>query len=370
MSFVPTFGSVLSAVLNKSRSYEAESVECVKEFDHGVFVGVTTRSGEGIVDTAAQDGLIGKAALLALTETLRGYGLQIRWNTQKRAQASGVGGRATVLGIAELPVGIAGVNGLLEVTAVQDNVPLLLPIKLLRQLEAIVDLDQNILHLKAYGVQTDMQEMPSGHMSVSVTSYADGGWKLPHAAASENLEHDQYVLVTSGFLNHSMSPLEGTKLRSAQFDIGDGAAVVASHDGAKRPGRADVSWRTECSSASKPEGHDEVASDRRQDDPAHVPCGASRRGVGLATKWLAAAVGTGVLASQSFYPAGYDCHAFGQAAGVRSNREAWPVSWNPQNQGSSDGEGHGVSPSGSRAERSWESVLQGGVVWDMPSKKR
>ena len=58
-------------------------------------------------------------------------------------------------------------NGLLEVTVVQDNVPLLLPIKLLRQLKAIVDLDQNILHLKAYGVQIGMREMPSGHMSGS-----------------------------------------------------------------------------------------------------------------------------------------------------------------------------------------------------------
>ena len=66
------------------------------------FVGVVTGSNEGIVDTAAQDGLIGKAALLRFAETLRGYGLKIRWNTSKKAQACGVGGKATVIGVAEV----------------------------------------------------------------------------------------------------------------------------------------------------------------------------------------------------------------------------------------------------------------------------
>ena len=83
------------------------------------------------------------------TETLRGFGLQIRWNHQKKAQASGVGSKAKVVGISELPVGIAGISGLLEVTVVQDTVRLLLPIKLVRQRRAAVDLDQDFRKLKA-----------------------------------------------------------------------------------------------------------------------------------------------------------------------------------------------------------------------------
>ena len=39
---------------------------------------------------------------------------------------------AVVKGVVELPIGIAGVNGVLEVTVVQEDVPLLLPVKLLR----------------------------------------------------------------------------------------------------------------------------------------------------------------------------------------------------------------------------------------------
>ena len=81
----------------------------------------------------SQDGLIGKPAMLRQVDALRERGLRVRWNG-KRAQATGVGGRATVIGVIEAPMGIAGVNGLLEMTVVQEDIPMLLPIKLLRQL--------------------------------------------------------------------------------------------------------------------------------------------------------------------------------------------------------------------------------------------
>ncbi|CAE7437016.1 RE1 [Symbiodinium sp. CCMP2592] len=208
MSYAPTLGNILSSMLSRDRvptsSKNAETIEELSES----FVGVSTRAGEGIVDTAAQDGLVGKAALLELTSVLREYGLQIKWNHHKQAQASGVGGRAKVVGIAEIPVGLAGVNGLLEATVVQENIPLLLPIRMLKQLKAVVDLESDRLQLKAYGVETAMHAMPSGHMSVSVTDFAAGGWRLPNAAESEHMKHEQFVLASSGFLQ-SMYPLEG-----------------------------------------------------------------------------------------------------------------------------------------------------------------
>lgn len=52
--------------------------------------------------------------------------------TDRKGQARGVGGEATVKGVVELPIGIAGVNGILEATVVTEDVPLLLPVKLLR----------------------------------------------------------------------------------------------------------------------------------------------------------------------------------------------------------------------------------------------
>ena len=71
MSFVPTFGSVLRAVMRD----KSEQTEHQLEYEPApVFVGVVTGAHEGVVDTAAQDGLIGKAALLRLAESLRKHG--------------------------------------------------------------------------------------------------------------------------------------------------------------------------------------------------------------------------------------------------------------------------------------------------------
>ena len=54
------------------------------------FVGVITSSAKAIVDTAAQDGLIGRPALLRLFDALRSFGLKGRWTGEasRRLEAS------------------------------------------------------------------------------------------------------------------------------------------------------------------------------------------------------------------------------------------------------------------------------------------
>ncbi|CAK9017487.1 Retrovirus-related Pol polyprotein from transposon RE1 (Retro element 1) (AtRE1) [Includes: Protease RE1 [Durusdinium trenchii] len=84
------------------------------------FSGITTQSTMGIVDTAAQGGLIGLPALERLQEALRVHHLKVKW-TGKQAQAKGIGGSAKVCGVVEIPVGIAGVNGLIEATVVEEE---------------------------------------------------------------------------------------------------------------------------------------------------------------------------------------------------------------------------------------------------------
>jgi hypothetical protein len=66
-------------------------------------------------------------------------GLQVAW-TNKQARAHGVGGAAKVIGIAAIPLGIGGVSGILEATVVEGEVPLLLPVRMLKELGAIIDL--------------------------------------------------------------------------------------------------------------------------------------------------------------------------------------------------------------------------------------
>ena len=59
------------------------------------FCGLCTDPQQGVVDTAAQSGLIGEAALKRLEESLHHHGLKVFW-TGKHAQARGVGGAAHV----------------------------------------------------------------------------------------------------------------------------------------------------------------------------------------------------------------------------------------------------------------------------------
>ncbi|CAK9090327.1 unnamed protein product [Durusdinium trenchii] len=117
------------------------------------FSGITTSGSLGIIDTAAQGGLIGRPALRRLEDSLRAHGLKVVWNG-KQAQAKGIGGDAKVCGVVEIPVGIGGVNGLIEATVVEDEVPFLLSIQFLKQVGAIVNLQESSLALTAFGSAT------------------------------------------------------------------------------------------------------------------------------------------------------------------------------------------------------------------------
>ena len=55
---------------------------------------------------------------------------------------------------------------------VSDDIPLLLPIGLLDQLRANLDLDRNQLTLRAIGVTTNMTKLPTGHRTIVLTDVA------------------------------------------------------------------------------------------------------------------------------------------------------------------------------------------------------
>ena len=230
-SYLPLFDHVMNAVCRKRAASPEGAVYPGdgkgKNADPESFIGVVTSSTEGVVDTAAQDGLIGKPALLRLAEALRNQGLKLRWNG-KRAQATGVGGKATVIGVVEAPVGVAGVNGLLEMTVVQEDIPMLLPIKLLRQLRAVVDLDRDVLDLRKYNAQARLSELPSGHVAVDVMSFDPKGWSIPKEAESAKLSSDQFTLVNCSFVNQSMISLEKAISEDPlPCDLDDGAGIAS-----------------------------------------------------------------------------------------------------------------------------------------------
>ena len=374
MSYVPTFGSILRAVSRQRFSEQSPLRQVVPDEPVESFVGISTHPNEGVVDTAAQDGLIGKASLLQLAQALREKGLQYRWNPKKKAQASGVGGRAEVIGVAEVPVGIAGVNGLMELTVVTDNVPLLLPIKMLRQLRAIVDLDSDTLELKAFGVKTPMTKLPSGHMSVDVLSFAPEGWSLPRDAESNNLSQEQFVLVSSSYVNHSMTSLERPSVRKVKFEAANhGADAPSAYVGSTRAGPPGHSRENVWSRGAEQARHEEMACDNGQDDRS---CGVDRRprkSLGLASRWLLATVGTSILAGSgpvSFYPkliGDYGTSAR-QAVGVCGDHQVCGLFGNAEGQGASPYECGKVHPPDLGAEGWREPVWEGHPLCTVPGQ--
>ena len=145
------------------------------------FCGITTGSEFGVVDTAAEGGLVGFPALQRLERRLQDFGLCIKW-IPKQSIAKGVGGRAEVVGVALIPMGIGGCNGLLEVTVVAGEVPLLLPVKLMKQLKAVIDFNQNKFVLTDEGIELPMQELASGHVVIDICHVHQDGFKVPEQA--------------------------------------------------------------------------------------------------------------------------------------------------------------------------------------------
>ena len=148
------------------------------------FHGIVTCSFEGVVDTAAEGGLIGSFALKRLQHELNQLGLCCRW-TPKTSAAKGVGGQAQVVGVILIPLGLGGINGVLETTVIEGDVPLLLPIRLLKTLDAIINIPEHHVFFGKHAVTVPMRELSSGHMVIRVTEFAQAGFQVPEELQSQ-----------------------------------------------------------------------------------------------------------------------------------------------------------------------------------------
>ena len=361
MSYMPTFGKFLQNAMCRRELDDAGEIADVNDVPPPSFAGDTTCPSQGVVDTAAQDGLIGKAALLRLIGSLREHGLKVNWNKTKKAQACGVGGKAQVIGIAEVPLGIAGVSGLMELTVIADDVPLLLPIKLLKQLKAVVDLDQNVLEFKAYDVKAPLVSLPSGHVSVGVTEFAPGGWKLPSEAVEANLQSQKFTLANSGFMNHSMIALETfvdyPSSASSRHGVASfGADAIAEGGGQRSPTKG----RGGC--GKEQAGGSSVAADWREAGRAYETSKPSSKGSKLASKFLVAALGVQAIAGGpiSFYPKcvlnSREDQGYGHPAGVCRGDQVYGLPWCQAEQGKAFSGDIRMQASNDGVEGCWESV--------------
>ena len=204
------------------------------------FCGITTKSFEGIVDTAAEGGLVGRAPLARLEMLMRG--LRIKWTPKQtsakeanvsqgsrwqRGGRGGVGGNAVVEGVALIPLGIGGINGVLETTVVQRDVPLLLPVRLLVTLAAKIDLKNMVMELQNHQVEVPLHPLPSGHVTVNILSFAAGRFDVPREAG----EQSEFEVNASCFMATAM-PVQSD---GHQFDLRPDAQIPPSSNGVVAP---------------------------------------------------------------------------------------------------------------------------------------
>ena len=148
-----------------------------------IFAGITVRGFEALVDTAAEDAVIGEGALRALQQELRQHGLQSRPASTEgpHTVCAGIGGEISLLGLEDVPIAVAGVHGLLRFSVLKDgtfSTPPLLPISFLEAIGAKIDLEENKL-FTADGHGTCMQRLPSGHRTVNIFDFQGHPWTLP-----------------------------------------------------------------------------------------------------------------------------------------------------------------------------------------------
>ena len=76
-----------------------------------------------------------------------------------------------------MPSGVGGVNGVKYTLVDSPGVPPLTPVSLLKQVGAVIDLNNNTMEFKKIGATMALRILPTGHVAHKLTEFASGGWK-------------------------------------------------------------------------------------------------------------------------------------------------------------------------------------------------
>ena len=174
--------------------------EVVAAIYTAAFAGLVTRPCHALVDTGAQEGVVGLWQMqrwmicLALL-----YRLQPRFIEHPHIEAGGIGGSAKVLAVCEMPAGIGGVIGLtrwtvLEEPSLEARVPPLLPIKFLKAMDCAHYPKDKLLAMRAAQVEVELDELPTEHQSALMMDFGSDGWNPPDAVLAEFGGENPYEL--------------------------------------------------------------------------------------------------------------------------------------------------------------------------------
>ena len=89
--------------------------------DDETWAGLQVAPGKSLADTAAQNGVTGLPAFRALENVLFEKHKLKPIIVNKPSNAFGIGGKARVLGRVAVPSGIAGVNGIMALTVIDNS---------------------------------------------------------------------------------------------------------------------------------------------------------------------------------------------------------------------------------------------------------
>ena len=108
--------------------------------------------------------------------------------------ALGVGGSTEFKQSAEMPVGIAGVSGLLTIHVVDAEIPLLLPISMLDALGMVLNLPDSSIYWTLLEKESRIQRIgTSKHVAVEVFDFPESGWvnpyEHPNRTFGDDIEH-------------------------------------------------------------------------------------------------------------------------------------------------------------------------------------
>ena len=171
-----------------------------------MYATVSVKPTDALVDTAAEDAVVGDRAFAKMTNELAHHQLRPLWlrEGQGPMPCAGIGGAASTVGQADVPTCVAGTLGVIRFTILQDTdafqTPPLLPISYLEAVDAVIDLPRGQL-LTASGRSVPMERLPSGHRSVPILDFHSTPWQLP--AQLQVNGSDAFALTASDALQFS-----------------------------------------------------------------------------------------------------------------------------------------------------------------------
>ena len=140
---------------------------------------VTLDPGEVLWDTGAQEGLVGKQQLDKWCKLARGTRSPSRMEPGE-ARIRKRHWRRHAIGVVYVPVGLAGCNGVIRFTVVEQDVPPLLPVGIMRTLQASMDLndDGDKVIFRQFGGESSSRTLQSGHTVIRADQFDPDVWQL------------------------------------------------------------------------------------------------------------------------------------------------------------------------------------------------